>query len=168
MKKLSKIFFSLSALLIIIVFFVIIMQKKDTIRLMDGNKALSQEELVEKRVKEVNYLKIAIEKGDYGECISIVGNYTRDLCYKKVAEKYNDSSACSYIEDSDTKDICNFVVQKARALDEKNIEPCNKLLKNNLIKACIEQVEKNNFCENEACYVGNDVNENKTIDENIK
>ena len=151
----KKIFISFSILLIVIVFLVFIIYKKDIKKPADENKVLTKQELIKERIKEVDFFKIAFEKKDYSECDIIISSYTRDLCYKKVAEKSNNLLPCSYIENSDTKDMCYFFIQKSKALDKKSIEPCNELSRDNLIKACIEQVERNNFCENEACYSNN-------------
>ena len=107
------------------------------------------------RAKDVEVYNMALEQKNLSSCEEIKDLYTRDLCFERVAVSLSNQSTilgCQNIENNEEKEMCNFTVYKTKAIQEKSIEPCNKLILENLIKRCIEQVESSNFCADEECY----------------
>ncbi len=112
---------------------------------------LSQEELRNKRLEQVNKYETALEKKDFELCNEIDSAGTRDLCFEKIAVDLGDSSVCQNIENETDKNRCVFIVYKNKALEEKSADPCYEINIDNLIERCVSQVTQINFCQTEEC-----------------
>jgi hypothetical protein len=104
---------------------------------------MSKEE-VEKRKEAINQANIAYDtalKTDKpDECLKIENAANKNICLEAYAVKKADESVCRLIDDKIKKEDCEIRLLSQKIMKEKDMNMCQDLKNENLIKTCVARI----------------------------
>lgn len=120
---------------------------QDRVNDISAKKSYTKED----RLKDINLVNMANNEKKVAYCAKITESYTRDLCYNQAAKRDLNENICSDILNDNTKTMCSYFVFVELAVNNKDVNICQKLQHNNLVDNCVKAYEKKIKCNNESC-----------------